>query len=484
MALPLSESGVEKGDRNIWRKPVRRKDMEKIFKKSLALILSAALCLTALVGCLTVSAAEGDTTKPVYSVNSVEGAAGAEVDVVASFSEISNVCAHHVIFTFPAGLEVTAVKNAAGEAYTAFDNSGDRFDYKLDKAEDGSTKVQFLDFVNWAAEGLSTSDMSIHFTVKIAADAAANTEYTVTIAVQAADYAAENLLDVTLTNGKVTVKAAVTTDYITYTGSTYDVTTNELSIKRAAPSDALIAKMKEASAAGHRVVSLIVMVGQSEYSFSASITSGVGAFNVKGFAVADLLQDVTCYIRVTADGDYKFETNKYTVNISELIASMAETDVKAAAMNTFINTTKDLDEEIAVSNATLEEGLIGYTTVTFNSAVSGVTIGRTVPSDELKAVLTEAKNNGNRKVELVVTVGETEYLFPASITTGTGAFTVKGFALNDFKSTVTVGIRITSGASGEHVVNTNKAILDIDSAISSATDSAYANAYNALYAAE
>ena len=163
---------------------------------------------------------------------------------------------------------------------------------------------------------------------------------------------------------------------------------------------------------------------------------------------------------------------------------MAETDAKAAAMNTFINTTKDLDEEIAVSNATLEEGLIGYTTVTFNSAVSGVTIGRAVPSDELKAVLTEAKNNGNRKVELVVTVGETEYLFPASITTGTGAFTVKGFALNDFKSTVTVGIRITSGASGEHVVNTNKAILDIDSAISSATDSAYANAYNALYAAE
>ena len=163
--------------------------MEKIFKKSLALILSAALCLTALVGCLTVSAAEGDTTKPVYSVGSVEGAAG------ASFSKISDVCAHHVIFTFPAGLQVTAVKNAAGEAYTAFDNSGDRFDYKLDVAEDGTTKVQFLDFVNWAAEGLSTTDMSIHFTVKIAADAAANTEYPVTIAVQAADYAAENLLD-------------------------------------------------------------------------------------------------------------------------------------------------------------------------------------------------------------------------------------------------------------------------------------------------
>ena len=205
--------------------------MEKIFKKSLALILSAALCLTALVGCLTVSAAEGDTTKPVYSVNSVEGAAGAEVEVVASFSKISNVCAHHVIFTFPAGLGVTAVKNAAGEAYTAFDNSGERFDYKLDVAEDGTTKVQFLDFVNWAAESLSTSDMSIHFTVKIAADAAANTEYPVTIAVQAADYAAENLLDVTCTSGKVTVKADQVCEhdweFVSAVPATYDSHYNE-----------------------------------------------------------------------------------------------------------------------------------------------------------------------------------------------------------------------------------------------------------------
>ena len=181
--------------------------MEKIFKKSLALILSAALCLTALVGCLTVSATDGDITKPVYSVNSVEGAAGAEVEVVANFSEISNVCAHHVIFTFPAGLEVKAVKKADGTPYTPFNNDGDRFDYKLDVAEDGTTKVQFVDFVNWAADGLSTSDMSIHFTVKIAADAAANTEYPVTIAVQAADQEAVDLLDVTCTNGKVTVKA-------------------------------------------------------------------------------------------------------------------------------------------------------------------------------------------------------------------------------------------------------------------------------------
>lgn len=458
--------------------------MEKIFKKSLALILSAALCLTALVGCLTVSAAEGDNTKPVYSVNSVEGAAGAEVEVVASFSGISNVCAHHVIFTFPAGLEVKAVKKADGTPYTHFNNNGDRYDYKLDVAEDGSTKVQFLDFVNWAAESLSTSDMSIHFTVKIAANAAADTEYPVTIAVQAADYDATNLLDVTCTNGKVTVKAAVTTDYIPYIDASYDVAANKLVINRDAPSEAFKTILAEAKAAGDRQILLVVTVGESEYTFPTTMTSGTGSFSVTGFAVADLLQYVTCHIRVTAKGDFLFNSNKYGLTVSELLASMAETDPKAAAMNTFINTTKDLNEDIAVSNATLEEGLIGYTTVTFNTAKSGVTIGRTAPSDELKAVLAEAKNNGNRKIELVVTVGASEYLFPVTITSGAGSFTVKGFALNDFKSNATVGIRITSGASGEYVVNTNKAILDIDSAISSATDSAYANAYNALYAAE
>lgn len=379
-------------------------------------------------------------------------------------------------------MRLRLLRKQTAPPYTPFNNNGDRFDYKLDRAEDGSTKVQFLDFVNWAADGLSTSDMSIHFTVKIAADAAANTEYPVTIAVQAADQEAVDLLDVTCTDGKVTVKAAVTTDYIPYIDSSYDVAANKLVINRGEPSEAFKTILAEAKAAGDRQVLLVVTVGESEYTFPTTMTSGTGTFSVTGFAVADLLQYVTCHIRVTAKGDFLFNSNKYGLTISDMIASMAETNAKAAAMNTFINTTKDLDEEIAVSNATLEEGLIGYTTVSFNSAISGVVIGRTAASDELKAALAEANNNGNRKIELVVTVGESEYLFPVKITSGAGTFTVKGFALNDFKSNVTVGIRITSGASGEHVVNTNKAILDIDSAISSATDSAYANAYNALYA--
>ena len=57
--------------------------MEKIFKKSLALVLSAALCLTALVGCLTVSAAD-ETTTPIYEMVGAEGKAGGKAFVLLS----------------------------------------------------------------------------------------------------------------------------------------------------------------------------------------------------------------------------------------------------------------------------------------------------------------------------------------------------------------------------------------------------------------
>lgn len=62
--------------------------MEKIFKKSLALVLSAALCLTALVGCLTVSAAETDNSATVrvgsVTVNSDATKATVPVTITAT----------------------------------------------------------------------------------------------------------------------------------------------------------------------------------------------------------------------------------------------------------------------------------------------------------------------------------------------------------------------------------------------------------------
>lgn len=60
--------------------------MEKIFKKSLALVLSAALCLTALVGCLTVSAEGASATVTVGSVEVNSDATTAKVPVTITAS--------------------------------------------------------------------------------------------------------------------------------------------------------------------------------------------------------------------------------------------------------------------------------------------------------------------------------------------------------------------------------------------------------------
>ena len=53
--------------------------MKKIFKKSLAIMVSAAICLTALIGCLSVSAATRG--KGTFTVGKISGKAGASVTV-------------------------------------------------------------------------------------------------------------------------------------------------------------------------------------------------------------------------------------------------------------------------------------------------------------------------------------------------------------------------------------------------------------------
>lgn len=74
------------GDKNIRRKPVRRKFMKKIWQKSLASMVSAALCLTAFVGCLTVNAATTTYTGKITSDGAAVEATATEaiVDLVVS----------------------------------------------------------------------------------------------------------------------------------------------------------------------------------------------------------------------------------------------------------------------------------------------------------------------------------------------------------------------------------------------------------------
>lgn len=205
--------------------------MEKIFKKSLALVLSAALCLTALVGCLTVSA-EGTTAKPTYALDAVEGKPGDTVTVTATLSNLNKVCAEHIKVTFPAGLAIGDITDGNGKVYTRLTETTDVTDpnlvglYSKTTTADNGTLIQFVDFVNWPnADGTYTNvveSLVIKFAVTISAEAVAGHVYDITAAVDAADYAADKLMDVALTPGKITVKAAVACDHANKTFYTDD----------------------------------------------------------------------------------------------------------------------------------------------------------------------------------------------------------------------------------------------------------------------
>lgn len=189
--------------------------MEKIFKKSLALVLSAALCLTALVGCLTVSAAA--ETTPAYAISTVaKGKVGDTVEVIAEYTNISTVCGHYVTVTFPANFTVKEVyqakESADGETYkllTAYkEGSEENWQYKMDVVE-GKTAIKSCDIINFfASEGsehnVTTGSLKFKFVVTIGGVEVG--EYPVTIAVEAASQD-EMWITPVITNGKITVEA-------------------------------------------------------------------------------------------------------------------------------------------------------------------------------------------------------------------------------------------------------------------------------------
>lgn len=189
--------------------------MEKIFKKSLALVLSAALCLTALVGCLTVSAAA--ETTPAYAISTdAKGKVGDTVEVIAEYTNISTVCGHYVTVTFPANFTVKEVyqakESADGETYkllTAYkEGSEENWQYKMDVVE-GKTAIKSCDIINFfASEGsehnVTTGSLKFKFVVTIGEVVVG--EYPVTIAVEAASQD-EMWITPVITNGKITVEA-------------------------------------------------------------------------------------------------------------------------------------------------------------------------------------------------------------------------------------------------------------------------------------
>ncbi len=199
--------------------------MEKIFKKSLALVLSAALCLTALVGCLTVSAADETTTTtvPTYTVNNATGNPGGEVTVSADLTNLTEVCAHFLTITFPKGFDVKEVKGptkvASGDDWVpgfgtlqelTAESGGD---YKKTKTET-ETVIAFCDIINFkgaANESDNVSNPSIHYEFVVDIDKSVEiAEYEVGIAVTAAEQENEKFIpgeEISKAAGKITVKA-------------------------------------------------------------------------------------------------------------------------------------------------------------------------------------------------------------------------------------------------------------------------------------
>ena len=463
--------------------------MKKIFKKSLAIMVSAAICLTALIGCLSVSAANGEA--PVYTVATVEGKKGETVDVNVTGADLTKICGQSVDIKFAAGLEIGKVHDDFNNKDLSLVNDETGGDYNILSNEDGTKTVRLVDIINFPEYGdtpaLVTASFDVTISVTIPADAVAGTEYPVTIdESQFADYD-EAWVEPALTNGKITVveDVAPVEDAITYTTATYDIAKSELVVGREAPSQLLKDKLSEATSAGNRKVQLVVSVDGSEFLFDASITTGAGTFVAYGFALPHMNSEVSLFIRITADGDFLFETNAYTVVLADVVAEMAEGgDAKAQALVELNSVWALNDEIIPVTNAVIEEGAVDYTTVSYDVKKSEITIGREAPSEELKQILSEGTANGNRVVKLVVSVNGEEYLFDASITSGTGTIMAYGFALPHFTQDIEIFIRVTSGATGENVVNTNAVTINLHETMQQASGSAFADAYNTYYSVQ
>lgn len=193
--------------------------MEKIFKKSLALVLSAALCLTALVGCLTVSAAD-ETTTPIYEMVGAEGKAGETVTVTANLQNIEGICAHHVKFTFAKELTVVSMHDVTRDKPVKFDTDvaeGENFQFKKSiDTNTGVTTVEDVNILNFVKSDNTydehTPSLTLTFSVKIA-DGTADGNYAVNVTATAADQGEAWVNTIDFRNSNVVVKNTVAPDH-------------------------------------------------------------------------------------------------------------------------------------------------------------------------------------------------------------------------------------------------------------------------------
>lgn len=187
--------------------------MEKIFKKSLALMVSAALCLTAFVGCLTVNAEA--TATPTYKITAQNGKAGDTVEVKVDGTNLTSVCGQQLFINIPSDLTIVSVKDNAGNAYVnvAKVAEGEAFDYSVVTTETAN-QVRFADIINFPATGelgeIKTPEFHVVFGLTIPKDAEAGKTYTIGSddLTMFANYGEEEIA-ITVAPATITVQAAV-----------------------------------------------------------------------------------------------------------------------------------------------------------------------------------------------------------------------------------------------------------------------------------
>jgi len=254
--------------------------------------------------------------------------------------------------------------------------------------------------------------------------------------------------------------------------ATYDLDKNELSVPYGAPNAALLGEFSAASTAGNRTVDLVCDVDGKEFVFSnLKIGGNGGTLKVSGFALPHMNVTVKVFVRLAATGIAK-DYNAYTVVIKDMI-----TDSKWIALNTAYAAG---NEDITVTNATIDTGLYEFTTVKYSTQASKLSVSYNALCQDLLDVFAAAKTAGNRKVQLICDIEGKEFVFDAPAKAGAGTLEVSGFSLSHFTKDVKIFVRITADSFSTY--ESNKVTVNIDSALQAATGD-YAEAYQAFVAA-
>ncbi len=478
--------------------------MKKLFKKSIALVLSAALCLTALIGCLTVSAdgtATTETTKPAFILGTASGKAGETVNLDGSVTVISGISAHDVSFTFPAGFEVLSVSGAPGlvngdelngtESNTPAPASetSENSNYVKDQdyteeTVDGKTVIRFVDVYQLDA----AATYGIRFSVKIPSDATVGDQTVAIEAKVAKDKTTENTetllpaADITVTAGKITVASS---EYSVYTSAKFNVSTGVVSIERAAFSDEAWSEVLAAAKKDGAKPYIVVKIGSTEYLFETNASkalSELGAtISVSGLPIAMMNSQIQVFSRITAPDDFVFETNPYTFKVTDLLSASDESDSKPAAFLSMIEEAQNSSEEFNMDFSVASAGASTYTSAKFNVSTGVVSIERAAFSDEAwSEVLAAAKKDG-AKPYIVVKIGSTEYLFETNASKALSALgatiSVSGLPVSMFNNEISVYSRITYSGSSEEAYETNAITFNLHTELMTATSSSFAQLY-------